>query len=126
MYIQKNFIHFHRISGYLPEYDSYTTTYVPGHMRSTPYFVGIFAAYVYRYLKFDKPKFRFPCPKTLVAMLVAIYPLFLMTIQVFYIQEYKLWLSVVYAFVYRMIFAAIISMFIIICAINGLFKGKNT
>lgn len=47
-----------------------------------------------------------------------------MTIQVFYVQEYNLWLSVIYTFMYRMVFATIVSMFIIICAINGFFKGK--
>jgi len=98
--------------------------YVPSHTRSTPYFVGIFAAYVYRYLKLDKPKFRFPYSKTLITILIIIYPLFLMTIQVFYIHEYNLWLSVIYTFMYRMLFATIISMFIIISAINGFFKGK--
>lgn len=115
---------FFRIFNYLPEQQSYTMLYVPSHTRSTPYFVGIFAAYVYRYLKLDKPKFRFPCSKTLLSILIAIYPLFLMTIQVFYVREYNLWLSVIYTFVYRMTFAAIVSVFIIICAINGLFKGK--
>lgn len=48
-----------------------------------------------------------------------------MTIQVFYVQEYNLWLSVIYTFMYRMVFATIVSMFIIICAINGFFKGKS-
>jgi hypothetical protein len=99
--------------------------YVPSHTRSTPYFVGIFAAYVYRYLKLDKPKFRFPYSKTLMTILIIIYPLFLMTIQVFYVQEYNLWLSVIYTFMYRMVFATIVSIFIIICAINGFFKGKS-
>lgn len=116
---------FYRIFNYLPEQQSYTMLYVPSHTRSTPYFVGIFAAYVYRYLKLDKPKFRFPYSKTLLSILVAIYPLFLMTIQVFYVREYNLWLSVIYTFVYRMIFATIVSVFIIICAINGIFKGNT-
>lgn len=98
--------------------------YVPSHTRSTPYFVGIFAAYVYRYLKLDKPKFRFPYSKTLMTILITLYPLFLMTIQVFYVHEYNLWLSVIYTFMYRMVFATIVSIFIIISAINGFFKGK--
>ncbi|XP_025194462.1 nose resistant to fluoxetine protein 6-like isoform X2 [Melanaphis sacchari] len=111
------------ILNYLPEQKSYVMLYVPSHTRSTPYFVGIFAAYVYRYLKLDKPKFRFPYSKTLITILIIIYPLFLMTIQVFYVQKYNLWLSVIYTFMYRMVFATIISIFIIICAVNGLFKG---
>ncbi|XP_025407688.1 nose resistant to fluoxetine protein 6-like isoform X2 [Sipha flava] len=111
------------IFNYLPEQKSYTMLYIPSHTRSTPYFVGIFAAYVYRYLKLDKPKFRFPYSKTLLTILIAVYPLFLMTIQVFYVREYNLWLSVIYMFMYRITFAIIVSIFIIICAINGLFKG---
>ncbi|CAH1710164.1 nose resistant to fluoxetine protein 6-like isoform X1 [Aphis gossypii] len=117
------FLSYISILNYLPEHKSYTALYVPSHTRSTPYFVGIFAAYVYRYLKLDKPKFRFPYSKTLITILIIIYPLFLMTIQVFYVQEYNLWLSVIYTFMYRMVFATIVSMFIIICAINGFFKG---
>lgn len=109
---------------YLPDDQSYTALYVPGHTRSTPYFVGIFAAYVYRYLKLDRPKFRFPYSKTSLSILIALYPLVLMTIQVFYIREYDLWLSVIYTFAVRIVFAAIVSAFIIVCAINGLFKGK--
>jgi hypothetical protein len=116
-------VYFYRIFNYLPEQKSYTMLYIPSHTRSTPYFVGIFAAYVYRYLKLDKPKFRFPYSKTLLTILIAVYPLFLMTIQVFYVREYNLWLSVIYMFMYRITFAIIVSIFIIICAINGLFKG---
>lgn len=118
------FICLYRILNYLPEHQSYTALYVPSHTRSTPYFVGIFAAYVYRYLKLDKPKFRFPYSKTLLSILIIIYPLFLMTIQVFYVRNYNLWLSVVYTFVYRLTFATIVSIFIIICAVNELFKGN--
>lgn len=118
------FLCFYRIFNYLPELQSYTRLYVPSHTRSTPYFVGIFAAYVYRYLKLDRPKFRFPYSKTLLSILIIIYPLFLMTIQVFYVREYNLWLSVIYTFMYRMVFATIVSIFIIICGINGFFKGK--
>lgn len=115
---------FFRILSYLPDDKSYTMLYVPSHTRSTPYFVGIFAAYVYRYLKLDKPKFRFPYSKTLMTILITLYPLFLMTIQVFYVYEYNLWLSVIYTFMYRILFATIVSIFIIISAINGFFKGK--
>ncbi|VVC24589.1 Nose resistant-to-fluoxetine protein, N-terminal,Double-stranded RNA-binding [Cinara cedri] len=108
---------------YLPDHQSYTVLYVPSHTRSTPYFVGIFAAYVYRYLKLDMPKFRFPYSKTLLTILITVYPLVLMTIYVFYIREYDLWLSVIYTFMFRTVFSTIVSMFIIICAINGFFKG---
>lgn len=111
---------------YLPAHQNYTALHVPSHTRSTPYFVGIFAAYVYRYLWLDKPKFRFPYPKTLLSILVAVYPLCLMTIQVFHAREYNLWLSVAYTFVYRTVFSTIVSVFIIICAVNGFFKGKTT
>lgn len=117
------FLYFCRIFNYPPEHRNYTMLYVPGHARSTPYFVGIFAAYVYRYLKLDRPKFRFPYPKTLLSTLVAVHPLILMTIQVFYVREYNLRLSVVYTFAYRLVFATVVSTFIIISAINGFFKG---
>ncbi|XP_022173310.1 nose resistant to fluoxetine protein 6-like [Myzus persicae] len=117
------FLSYISILNYLPDHQSYTKLYVPSHTRSTPYFVGIFAAYVYRYLRLDKPKFRFPYSKTLITILITMYPLFLMTIQVFYVHEYNLWLSVIYTFLYRMVFATIVSMFIIISAINGFFKG---
>lgn len=123
----KNEKHIYRPFNYLPvEHRSYTALYVPGHARAAPYFVGVFAAYVYRYLKLDRPDFRFPYPKTLAWTLVAVYPLALMTAPVSYVRPYRLWLSVAYTFAYRTVFATVVSAFIIVCAVNGLVAGKRT
>ncbi|XP_050436822.1 nose resistant to fluoxetine protein 6-like isoform X2 [Adelges cooleyi] len=110
---------------HLPDHRSYTELYIPSHTRSTPYFVGLFAAYVYRYLRLDKPKFQFPCPNVLLALLSISCALLFLTVHVFYMYKYNLWMSIFYALTFRLIFAAITSAIILIFAVNKI-KGCLT
>ncbi|VVC24505.1 Nose resistant-to-fluoxetine protein, N-terminal,Acyltransferase 3 [Cinara cedri] len=105
---------------------TYTLLYVPTHTRATPYFVGMFAAYVYQKIKVDRPDYRFSHPTTYLFGLTAGAMLWMMSIFYFLVNEYNLWSSIVYAFVFRLVFAFFVSAAIIISSVNVHFIGVWT
>jgi hypothetical protein len=43
----------------------------------------------------------------------------------FYEYDYNLWVSVVYAFAFRLVFAVLVSAFIIVSTVNSCFQGRQ-
>lgn len=106
-----------------PSKIDFTLLYVPTHARATPYFVGIFTAYIYRCTKAHKPDFRFTYPTMRLCALFFTAQLWMMTIFYFFVTEYNVWTSVAYALTFRLIFATFVATFILISTINTSFRG---
>lgn len=109
---------------YPPSNEVFTLLYIPTHTRATPYFVGMFAGHVYRITKIRKPDFRFPYPALCLWTIICGGLLWMMSIFYFFVHEYSVWASVLYALVFRLIYSAVISAFIVVSAVNTCFTGK--
>jgi len=108
---------------YPPSHEVFTLLYIPTHTRATPYFVGMFAGHVYRITKIRKPDFRFPYPTLCLWAIICGCILWMMSIFYFFVHEYNVWASVLYALVFRLIYSAVISAFIVVSAVNTCFTG---
>eukprot|EP00102_Acyrthosiphon_pisum_P022676 XP_016659886.1 PREDICTED: nose resistant to fluoxetine protein 6-like [Acyrthosiphon pisum] len=111
---------------YPPSHEDFTLLYIPTHTRATPYFVGMFAGHVYRTTRARKPDFRFPYPTLCLWTIVGGCVLWMMSVFYFFVHEYSMWASVLYALVFRLIYSAMISAFIIISAVNTCYTGSWT
>ncbi|XP_026811242.1 uncharacterized protein LOC113552587 [Rhopalosiphum maidis] len=84
----------------------------------------MFAGHIYRIIKIRKPDFRFPYPALCLWTIICGGLLWMMSIFYFFVHEYSIWASVLYALVFRLIYSAVISAFIVISAINTCFTGS--
>jgi len=109
---------------YPPSHEEFTLLYIPTHTRATPYFVGMFAGHVYRKTRTLKPNFRFPYPTLCLWTLVGGCILWMMSFFYFFVHEYSVWASVLYALVFRLVYSAAISAFIVVSAVNTCYTGR--
>jgi len=118
------FIFYRRNLKYPPSHEDFTQLYIPTHTRATPYFVGMLAGHVYRTTKARKPDFRFPYPTLCLWTIIGGCVLWMMSLFYFFVHEYNIWASVLYALVFRLIYSAMISAFIVVSAVNTCFTGR--
>ncbi|XP_025413409.1 uncharacterized protein LOC112685687 [Sipha flava] len=83
----------------------------------------MYAAHVYRGIRASEPNYKFSHPTLRLWAIFWSYIAWMTSVVYFYEYDYNLWVSVVYAFAFRLVFAVLVSAFIIVSTVNSCFQG---